>query len=120
MLFAGVAGLTGDWRAFGRALLAGPVLLAAYLLLAVLPGANVGGGDVVLAGVLGVYLGWLGWPAAVVGAMLPWLIQAPVALGVLVLRRAGFGTMLPFGPAMLAGAYLAIVGLPAIPALLRP
>jgi len=120
VLFAGVAGITGEWRTFGRALLAGLVLTVAYVVRAILPGANVGGGDVVLAGVLGIYLGWLGWPAAVIGAMLPWLIQAPISVGALLLRKARLDTMLPLGPAMLAGSYLAIVGLPVVPVLLRP
>jgi leader peptidase (prepilin peptidase)/N-methyltransferase len=52
------------------------------------------------------------------GALLPWLLQAPVAVVALVARRAGKDTMLPLGPAMLAGAYVAVVGLPALDAVL--
>jgi leader peptidase (prepilin peptidase) / N-methyltransferase len=120
LVFAGLAGLTGAWGAFGRTLAGAVALAAAYLVLAVLPGAQLGGGDVALAGLLGLYLGWVGWPAVVAGALLPWLLQLPVAMGLLLSGRAGARTMLPLGPAMLAGAYLAVVGLPVLAVLLRP
>jgi leader peptidase (prepilin peptidase)/N-methyltransferase len=120
VVFAGVAFATGDWTAYLRALAAGLVLFVGYFVLALLPGARLGGGDVALAGLLGVYLGWVGWPFAIAGAMLPWLLQAPVAVVALVARRAGKDTMLPLGPAMLAGAYVAVVGLPALVAVLAP
>lgn len=90
--------------------LAGSVLMgAAYLLLALLPGANLGFGDVKLAAVLGLLLGWLGWGAVLLGALLPHLINGPVALALLVSRRASRKTELPLGPALLAGALAAVV-----------
>ncbi len=119
LLFAGVALVTGEWGRFGGAVGAGVALFVGYLVLGLVPGANLGGGDVVLAGLLGIHLGWLGWPVALLGAMLPWLVQAPVALLALATGRAGGKTMLPFGPAMVAGAYLAAVGPPALAALLQ-
>ena len=117
-LFALLALVGGDWRPFGLALLGGIALLVGYTALGLIPGANLGGGDIVLAGLLGIHLGWLGWRVAFLGALLPWLVQAPVALVALATGRAGGKTMLPFGPAMVAGAYLAILGPAAITALL--
>ncbi len=117
-LFAALAAGTGAWGDWVRALLAGLALGGAYLLLALLPGGQLGGGDVTLAALLGVYLGWLGWPFAVLGALLPWLVNAPVVIWLLLARRAGRRSDLPFGPAMLVGAYAAIVGPPAIAAAL--
>jgi leader peptidase (prepilin peptidase)/N-methyltransferase len=92
-----------------RAGLAALVSAGAYLLLALLPGSNLGFGDVKLAGVLGLMLGWLGWPAVVFGLVVPHLINGPVALVLLLSRRAERGTDVPLGPAMLAGALLAVV-----------
>ena len=43
------------------------------------------------------------------GAVLPHLINGPVALGLLLTRKAGPRTELPLGPALLAGALLAVV-----------
>lgn len=101
----------GEQAAMTRAVLAALVLGGSYLVLAALPGANLGIGDVRLAAALGLYLGWLGWVEAIGGGLvLPFLLNAPVALVLLVSRRAGRRTTLPFGPAMLAGAVVASTG----------
>jgi len=100
----------GDWPALARAGLGALVLGGAYLALALLPGANLGFGDVKLAVLLGLFLGWLGWAEVLGGLLLPFLLNGPVALVLLAARRVGRRTVLPFGPAMLAGAWLAIVG----------
>lgn len=99
----------GEPGRLGRAALAAAACFAGYLVIALLPGANLGFGDVKLAGVLGFLLGWLSWPAVVLGVLLPHLINGPVAVGLLLARRAGRGTHLPLGPALLAGALLAVV-----------
>jgi leader peptidase (prepilin peptidase)/N-methyltransferase len=104
-----LAFVDGAVPALGRAALAALVSAGAYLVLALLPGSNLGLGDVKLAGLLGLMLGWLGWPTAVLGLVLPHLINGPVALALLVSRRAGRKTDMPLGPALLAGALLAVV-----------
>jgi len=105
--FGAVAAATGQWGSWGRALLAGLAYALGYLVMALLPGGQLGLGDVKLAALLGVVLGWFGWPLVLAGVLLPWVVNAPVALVVLV--RRGRSGSLPFGPAMLAGAYLAVV-----------
>jgi leader peptidase (prepilin peptidase)/N-methyltransferase len=117
-LFGVVALVNREFADLGRAVAAGCALLGVYLLLALLPGAAIGGGDLGLAALLGLYLGWMGWPVVVLGAALPWLLQAGASLVFLARRRAGAKTMLAFGPAMLAGAYLVLVILPGAGALL--
>jgi leader peptidase (prepilin peptidase)/N-methyltransferase len=92
-----------------RAVLGATVMGASYLVLALLPRSGLGFGDVKLGGVLGLALGWLGWPAVLLGLALPHLLAGPVALFLLLTSRAKRGTGLPFGPALLAGALLAIV-----------
>lgn len=104
---AGVA--SGTARPLVRGLLAGAALGAVYLVLALLPGAGLGFGDVKLAGVLGVLLGWLGWGTVLLGALLPHLINGPVALVLLVTRRAHRRTPVPLGPALLVGAWIAVM-----------
>jgi leader peptidase (prepilin peptidase)/N-methyltransferase len=112
VLFAATALVQDQFPAFGRAAAAGVVMFGVYLLLALLPGAVIGGGDLGLAALLGLYLGWMGWPALVFGAALPWLLQGGAAVVMLLRRRADATTMLAFGPAMLAGAYLVLVAMP--------
>jgi leader peptidase (prepilin peptidase) / N-methyltransferase len=109
VLFGGVALVDDEFAAFGRALAAGAVLFAVYLLMALLPGAAIGGGDLGLAAFAGLFLGWVGWPVVVLGAALPWLLQAVASVVALVRRRAGRATMLAFGPALLAGAYVVLL-----------
>jgi leader peptidase (prepilin peptidase)/N-methyltransferase len=103
-----LAGVTGDWGAFGRALLGAAVLGLVYLGLYLLPGHGLGFGDVRLAVLLGLCLGYLGWRPVLIGALLPWLINGPVALVLLLLGKVSRTSRLPLGPAMLVGALLAI------------
>ena len=104
---------TGQYRPLLRAGLAGALMAGGYLVLALLPGAQLGLGDVKLAGVLGLVLGYLGWPYVLAGAALPHLVNGPVVLVLLVVGRVRRGTALPLGPALLAGALLAVVAITA-------
>lgn len=97
-----------DWDAVLRAVLGAVVLFVAYLCLALVSPSGLGMGDVKLAGLTGLYLGWIGWGAVVVGAAAGFVIQALLALVLLAGRRIGRRGELPFGPAMLLGAAVAI------------
>jgi leader peptidase (prepilin peptidase) / N-methyltransferase len=102
------AAAESDWPALLRAGIAGVVLFAVYLVMALISPRGIFMGDVKLAGLLGLYLGWLGWGAVVVGAAAGFVVQAVVAVLLLAFRRIGLGSQLPFGPSMLLGAALAI------------
>ncbi|WP_307821157.1 prepilin peptidase [Micromonospora humidisoli] len=80
-----------------------------YVVLALLPRSRLGFGDVKLAAVLGLPLGWLGWPTLWLGLLLPHLLNGVLALALLAAGRVRRDTALPFGPALLAGAWLAAV-----------
>ena len=97
-----------DWEALLRALLGAAVLFLVFLVLALISPRGLGMGDVKLAGLIGLYLGWIGWGAVVVGAAAGFVIQALLALALLAGRRIGLRGELPFGPAMLLGAAVAI------------
>ena len=81
-----------------------------YLLLALLPGGGVGGGDVRLAPLIGALLGWLGIGELVVGLALGFLVGGVAAAALLLGRRAGLKSSIAYGPAMCLGAWLAIAG----------
>jgi leader peptidase (prepilin peptidase) / N-methyltransferase len=108
ILLTGAAALSGDWAALLRAGVAALVLFAVYLLLALIAPSGLGMGDVKLAGLLGLYLGWLGWGEVIVGAAAGFVVQAFAGLVLLAGRRIGLRSELPFGPAMLLGAAFAI------------
>jgi leader peptidase (prepilin peptidase)/N-methyltransferase len=110
LLLTGAAALTGDRPDLLRAGLAAVALFAVYLLMALVSPRSLGMGDVKLAALLGLHLGWVGWPAVVVGAAAGFVVQALVGLALMAVRRIGLRSELPFGPAMLLGAALAIGG----------
>ncbi|MFF3867896.1 prepilin peptidase [Micromonospora sp. NPDC001898] len=110
---AAVAGLVAAASVAGRPdRLLGPLAGAAlsftgYALLALLPGSRLGFGDVKLAAVLGLPLGWLGWPTLLTGLVLPHALHGLAVLGLLAARRVRRDTLLPLGPALLAGTWIA-------------
>jgi leader peptidase (prepilin peptidase)/N-methyltransferase len=95
--------------AYVRALLGMAALFGFYFLLAFIYPAGMGFGDVKLAGVLGLYLGWLGWGVLITGGFLGFLFGGVVGMGLMVVRRAGRKSQIPFGPFMLTGALVAIL-----------
>lgn len=80
-----------------------------YLVLALLPGGGIGFGDVKLAGLLGMLLGWHSWTHVLQGTMATFLIGGVVAVALLALRRKGARDDFAYGPPMLVGAAGAII-----------
>ncbi len=92
-----------------RALLGCAALYACYFALAFAYPAGMGFGDVKLAGVLGLYLGWLGWASVIVGAFAGFLLGGVVSIALVLAGRAGRKSAIPFGPFMLAGTLIGIL-----------
>jgi leader peptidase (prepilin peptidase)/N-methyltransferase len=90
-----LAGLAGLWLLFAVQWFAVP--------------GKIGLGDVKLAGVLGLYLGWLGYGAWMLGVLAMFVSAGAFAAVLLALRRAGRGSELPYGPFMLAGALAGVL-----------
>lgn len=91
-----------------RAALSGAALFAFYALLRAVRPGGMGGGDVKLAGVLGMALGWIGWGALAVGAFAAFVLGGVFGLALIATRRATRRTAVPFGPWMIAGAWIGI------------
>jgi leader peptidase (prepilin peptidase)/N-methyltransferase len=100
--------LPGGGRPFLGALLGLGIALGLFLLQAVIYPDGLGWGDVKLAGILGLYLGWLGLPALVAGLFLGYLLAGAAGLALIAAGRASRKTQLPFGPFLLAGTLAAI------------
>ncbi len=92
-----------------RAGIGGAALYAFYYVLMVIKPKGMGFGDVKLAGVLGMYLGWLGWGQLAVGGFLGFLLGGLVGGGLMALRLATRKSRIPYGPFMIVGAYLAVL-----------
>ena len=67
-------------------------------------GRGMGLGDVALAPVLGLALGWLGWGARVVGLVMGFAIGAVVGVVLMASGRHQRGVRVPHGPFLLSGA----------------
>ena len=106
--FVVAAWLAGEWATLARAAIGmAGMYLFYFLLRAVRPG-GMGGGDVKLAGVIGIYLGWLGWGALAIGAFAAFVWGGVFGIVLIVLRRAGRKSAIPFGPWMILGAWTGV------------
>lgn len=109
VLFVSSALLMGSPDVAARAAAGAGILFGLYLVLALVAPRGMGMGDVKLAGVIGLVLGWFGWAALAVGAMAAFVFGGLFGIALIALRRARRNTGIPFGPWMLAGAWLGIV-----------
>ncbi|MFI5633981.1 prepilin peptidase [Streptomyces sp. NPDC051664] len=96
----------GSWLS---ALLGGLALGGFYFLLFLINPNGMGFGDVKLALSLGAALGWYGWAIVFAGGFAGFVLGAVYGFGLVILRRAGRRTGIPFGPFMIAGALLGIL-----------
>src|SRR4051794_32155705 len=78
-----------DPGAYVRAVLGMAAMFGAFFLLVVAYPKGMGFGDVKLAGVLGMYLGFLSWGVLVVGGFLGFALGAVVGGALMVAQRAG-------------------------------
>lgn len=100
--------LLGDAGALVRAGIGMALLYVFYFALRFARPGGMGGGDVKLAGVLGLYLGWVGWGALAVGALAAFVIGGLWGVALILTRRAGRKTAIPFGPWMILGAWVGV------------
>jgi leader peptidase (prepilin peptidase)/N-methyltransferase len=98
------AAVGDDWARLAHAAIAAVALTASYLVLALISPSNLGLGDVKLAGILGAFLGWLGWPSTLLGTTAAFILSGICALILLLSSNATRHTAFPFGPMMVSGA----------------
>ena len=92
-----------------RTVLGAVVMWALYVVLRLISPSSMGYGDVKLAFVLGLYLGFVSWQAVMWGTVLAFLLGGLWGLVLIVSRRGTGKTQIPFGPFMLAGALVVMV-----------
>jgi leader peptidase (prepilin peptidase)/N-methyltransferase len=100
---------TGDWMALAWALVGAVAMFAVYFVLALISPSSMGMGDVKLALVIGLLLGWFGLNAWLIGLLAAFIVGGVIALVALALRRVTLRGSIPFGPSMLAGALIALL-----------
>lgn len=113
-----LAAATAAWAGPDAGILANPALRVVagagilwlfYFVLRFIYPPGMGFGDVKLAGVLGMYLGYLSWGHLFAGTFLAFLLGGLWSLALLAARRGTLKSSIPFGPFMLAGAAAAML-----------
>ena len=108
ILLGGAGLITGNYGAIFRSLVGMSALGIFYFGLALISPGGMGMGDVKFAGVLGLFLGYLGWDVLLVGALSAFLLGGLFALALILIRKVNRGSGIPFGPWMLTGAWVGI------------
>lgn len=124
--------LGASWEDLRRAAIGAAILWFFYWLVRLVRPDGMGGGDVKLAGLVGGYLGWVGWGALAVGGFSAFVLGGVFGVALIVggsrgvagsrhpsagasgarptetQRPPGRRTAVPFGPWMLAGCWVGI------------
>ena len=106
LALAAVAG--GEWDRFWHALLGATLAWLALLVIHVIQPSGMGFGDVRLAFVLGLFLGWINLSHVVTGLFLGVLLISVVGLVLALLRLRSLQEHIAFGPFLAAGSTLAV------------
>ncbi len=111
VVLLGVAALVdGSGVAMQRALLGGLGAWGALFVLHMISPAGMGFGDVRLALLLGLDLGWLGARQVFLGIFAGFILAAVVGLALLATRKKGRRDAVPFGPFLAAGTVFVLLG----------
>lgn len=98
----GVAAIaTSDWHSLVSGLIGMSAWFGGYLVLAFINPRGLGMGDVKLAGLLGLALGWIGLNAVFSAAVGAFVLTAVTGLVLIACRRASLRAHIAMGPSML-------------------
>ncbi|MBE0009009.1 MULTISPECIES: prepilin peptidase [unclassified Arthrobacter] len=113
VLLAAGALIAGEPSRVLAMLIGAALLWLVYFMLRIVYPAGMGFGDVKLAGLLGLYLGFAGWGYLLWGTFAAFCLAGLWGLALIASRRGTLRSAIPFGPFMIGGAVLVL----AIPSL---
>jgi leader peptidase (prepilin peptidase)/N-methyltransferase len=102
------AAITGQWRRLVIAVICGVGSFALFFLINFIRPAWLGFGDVRLAALLGLALGWMGPWYLFIGFMAANLLGAAIGIALIVAKKTRRTTPLPYGVFLAAGSLLAL------------
>jgi leader peptidase (prepilin peptidase) / N-methyltransferase len=109
VLLAVASGTDHNWHRFQDAVVGGALALAALFLVHVAAPRGMGFGDVRLAGLIGLNLGWLGLAHVAVALFAGFFLGAVVGVGLMAAGVASRKSRIPFGPFLAGGAVLGVL-----------
>lgn len=106
LLFLSVVDDTGNaWGIF-----AGGIALWVILkILEIISRGDLGGGDVSLGPLLGMYVGWIGFDRVFVALLAGFILGGIFAIGLVTLGRATRRTFIAFGPFLIVGSFIGVL-----------
>jgi leader peptidase (prepilin peptidase) / N-methyltransferase len=97
VVFLAIAAADADnWAQFGRTALGGVILVACFLLLALLSKSQIGIGDCKAAAVTGTLLAWYGWNQLLTGTLAAFLLGSAYGVWLIARHAATRRSQLPF------------------------
>jgi leader peptidase (prepilin peptidase) / N-methyltransferase len=113
VLLGAAALVNGELRGPAEAVAGALIGFGVLFVIHVISPRGMGFGDVRLAGLLGLYLGWIELPLVAVGLFLAFLFASVVGISLMLAKRKGRKDRVPFGPFLALGALVAVwVGVP--------
>ncbi|MBI2168096.1 MAG: prepilin peptidase [Actinobacteria bacterium] len=103
------AAIDGEWGSLGRSAVAAAAAFTGLLVVHLISPRGMGMGDVKLAFLLGLALGWLSWGHVALGLFLGFLYGAVVGGALVVTGVRGRRQAVPFAPFLAAGTLTAIL-----------
>lgn len=103
------AAASGDWGNLARAMSGGIALTFFYLVVVLISPAAMGMGDVKAAASVGTLLAWPAWTSLAAGSFAGFLLAAVYGGTLLLSGHATRKQHIPFGPFMIAGAFLVLL-----------
>jgi leader peptidase (prepilin peptidase) / N-methyltransferase len=107
-LLAFAALVDGEWDRFGHSMLGASLAWLALFVIHMVSPAGMGFGDVRLAFVLGLFLGWISLSHVLAGLFLGVALIAVIGVVLAVLRLKSLQEHIAFGPFLAAGSTLAV------------
>ena len=107
-LLAVASGVEHDWWPLARAIIAAALVAGFYLALGLAFPRGLGLGDVKLAGLLALGLGWLGWPTLTTGVLAAWGLASLALLALLAIGPHRRERTIALGPWLCLGALVAV------------
>lgn len=104
VLLAGAGLLSHDMRGIAEAAAGAMLAWLVLLVIHLISPKGMGFGDVRLAALIGMYLGWIELPAVGVGLFLAFLFASVIGVGLMIAGRRGRKDRVPFGPFLALGA----------------
>lgn len=99
----------GSGPTWWRIPLGGLIMFSLYWTIRFIKPKGMGAGDVKLAGVLGMYLGYFGWGALAVGTFAGFLLGGVFGICLMLFGGGTRKSKIPYGPYLIAGTWVGIV-----------